>query len=179
VGKRQAGGSAPQFIDASARRCRRGCPNCARGSRCGYRAARRSSRRSQRRSALDVKLHQALGHELQHLAQHSISALFSASSVNAIVAVVIVEDSLDRLAGPTSTMSGTTMATPNGIAVAARQAASGYALRALPPRKTYITSWDINLVARQSFRGCAQIWGRRHQANPVCIQSATRVASFF
>ena len=36
------------------------------------------------------------------------------------------------------------MATPTGIAVAARQAASGYALRGLPRRKTYTTSWDIN-----------------------------------
>ena len=36
------------------------------------------------------------------------------------------------------------MATPTGIAAAARQAASGFALRALPPRKTYTTSWDIN-----------------------------------
>jgi len=36
------------------------------------------------------------------------------------------------------------MATPSGIAVATRQAASGYALRALPRRKTYTTSWDIN-----------------------------------
>ncbi|MBA3834084.1 MAG: hypothetical protein H0X34_19775 [Chthoniobacterales bacterium] len=41
------------------------------------------------------------------------------------------------------------MATPNGIAAAARQAASGYALRALPQRKTYTTSWDIN-PARQT-----------------------------
>jgi hypothetical protein len=32
----------------------------------------------------------------------------------------------------------------SGIAVATRQAASGYALRALPRRKTYTTSWDIN-----------------------------------
>jgi hypothetical protein len=39
------------------------------------------------------------------------------------------------------------MATPNGIAVAARLAASGYALRALPRRKTYTTSWDINPIA--------------------------------
>jgi hypothetical protein len=38
------------------------------------------------------------------------------------------------------------MATPTGIAVAARQAASGYALRALPRRKTYTTSWDINFT---------------------------------
>jgi len=37
--------------------------------------------------------------------------------------------------GRTSTISGTTMATPNGIAVAARQAASGYALRGLPRPK--------------------------------------------
>lgn len=37
------------------------------------------------------------------------------------------------------------MATPNGTAAAARQAASGYALRALPRRKTYTTSWDINV----------------------------------
>jgi len=36
------------------------------------------------------------------------------------------------------------MATPTGTTVAARQAASGYALRALPRRKTYTTSWDIN-----------------------------------
>jgi hypothetical protein len=36
------------------------------------------------------------------------------------------------------------MATPTGIAAAARQAASGYALRALPRQKTYTTSWDIN-----------------------------------
>jgi len=46
--------------------------------------------------------------------------------------------------GRTSTISGTTMATPTGIAVATRQAASGYALRALPRRRTYTTSWDIN-----------------------------------
>jgi hypothetical protein len=36
------------------------------------------------------------------------------------------------------------MATPTGIAAAARQAASGFALRALPRQKTYTTSWDIN-----------------------------------
>jgi len=36
------------------------------------------------------------------------------------------------------------MATPTGTAAAARQAASGYALRALPRPKTYTTSWDIN-----------------------------------
>jgi hypothetical protein len=35
------------------------------------------------------------------------------------------------------------MTTPIGIAVAARQAASGFALRALPRRMTYTTSWDI------------------------------------
>ena len=39
------------------------------------------------------------------------------------------------------------MATPTGIATAARQAASGFALRALPRRKTYTTSWDINAGA--------------------------------
>jgi hypothetical protein len=38
------------------------------------------------------------------------------------------------------------MATPTGIAVAARQAASGFALRALPRPKTYTTSWDINAL---------------------------------
>ena len=38
------------------------------------------------------------------------------------------------------------MATPTGIATAARQAASGFALRALPRRKTYTTSWDINQI---------------------------------
>jgi hypothetical protein len=42
------------------------------------------------------------------------------------------------------------MATPTGTAAAARQAASGYALRALPRRKTYTTSWDINI-----FEDCA------------------------
>ena len=36
------------------------------------------------------------------------------------------------------------MATPIGIAVASRQAASGYALRVSPRRRTYTTSWDIN-----------------------------------
>ena len=41
-----------------------------------------------------------------------------------------------------------TMATPSGIAAAARQAASGYALRALPRPKTYTTSWDINKQLR-------------------------------
>jgi hypothetical protein len=50
-----------------------------------------------------------------------------------------------------------TMATPNGVA-AARQAASGYTLRALPRsewHKTYTTSWDINrrrAHARNTFR---------------------------
>ena len=72
----------------------------------------------------------------------SMSAPFSASSVNAIVAVVIVDISLDRLVVRTSTISGTTMATPTGTAVAARQAALGYALRGLPRRKTYTTSWE-------------------------------------
>jgi hypothetical protein len=42
------------------------------------------------------------------------------------------------------------MATPSGIAVAARQAASGYALRALPRPKTYTTSWDINSADRNT-----------------------------
>jgi hypothetical protein len=36
------------------------------------------------------------------------------------------------------------MTTPTGIAAAMRQAASGYALRALPHQKTYTTSGDIN-----------------------------------
>jgi len=80
----------------------------------------------------------------------SMSAPFSASSVNAIVAVVIVESPSDRLVGRTSTLSGTTMATPTGIAAAVRQAASGYALRALPHLKTYTTSWDINPAGNDS-----------------------------
>jgi len=42
------------------------------------------------------------------------------------------------------------MATPIGIAVAMRQAASGYALRASPHRRTYTTSWDINKVLRRN-----------------------------
>ncbi|HSV70562.1 MAG TPA: hypothetical protein VLI72_10640, partial [Methylibium sp.] len=70
--------------------------------------------------------------------------------------VVIVEISLDRLVGRTSTISGTTMATPTGIAVAARQAASGYALRALPRRKTYTTSWDINHGFCNTYPKCEQ-----------------------
>jgi hypothetical protein len=37
---------------------------------------------------------------------------------------------------------------PTGIAVAARQAASGYALCALPQRRTHTNSWDINLADR-------------------------------
>jgi hypothetical protein len=45
---------------------------------------------------------------------------------------VIVESPSDRLVGRTSTLSGTTMATPDGTAAAARQAATGYALRAPP-----------------------------------------------
>jgi len=36
------------------------------------------------------------------------------------------------------------MATPIGIAAAVWQAASGYAVRALPRQRTYTTSWDIN-----------------------------------
>ena len=44
------------------------------------------------------------------------------------------------------------MATPIGIAVATRQAASGYALRVSPRRRTYTTSWDIN-GARVAFSG--------------------------
>ncbi len=61
----------------------------------------------------------------------SMSTPFSASSVNAIVALVIVisfEDQ-DCLARPSS-LSGATMATPFRGA-AARQAASDFALRAL------------------------------------------------
>src|SRR5450755_2104106 len=57
----------------------------------------------------------------------SMSAPFSASSVNAIVAVVIVDISLDRLVGRTSTISGTTMATPTGDR--RRRAASRFGLR--------------------------------------------------
>lgn len=44
------------------------------------------------------------------------------------------------------------MATP-GMTVAARQAASGFALRALPRRKTYTTSWDINRARPWGLRG--------------------------
>jgi len=44
------------------------------------------------------------------------------------------------------------MATPTGIAVAARQAASGYALRALPRWRTYTTSRDINQICPSSVR---------------------------
>jgi hypothetical protein len=50
------------------------------------------------------------------------------------------------------------MATPIGIAVATRQAASGYARRALPRRKTYTTSWDINF----KFASVIMEWMGRH-----------------
>jgi hypothetical protein len=94
-----------------------------------------------------------------------MSAPFSASSVNAIVAVVIVEISSGHwLVGRTSTISGTTMATPTGIAVAARQAASGYALRALPRRRTYTTSWDINPVYVATGGFDAASWAPRMSA---------------
>ena len=62
----------------------------------------------------------------------SMSAPYSASSAMAIVGVLIVDSAADRLVGRTSTRSGTTMASPAGTAAAARQAASGYALRTLP-----------------------------------------------
>ncbi len=45
------------------------------------------------------------------------------------------------------------MATPTGIAATARQAASGSALRVLPRRKTYTTSWDINSFMPAPGRG--------------------------
>jgi len=48
------------------------------------------------------------------------------------VAVVIVFSFGQGLVGRTSTLSGFTMATPEETADDARQAASGYALRALP-----------------------------------------------
>ena len=54
------------------------------------------------------------------------------------------------------------MATPAGTTVAARQAASGFALRALPRRKTYTTSWDITrtaLRARHAMVGVAGLPG--------------------
>ena len=63
--------------------------------------------------------------------------------------------------GRTSTISGTTMATPTGIAVATRQAASGYALRGLPQRKTYTTSWDINRAGVWVGMGNAYFMARR------------------
>ena len=79
----------------------------------------------------------------------SMSAPFSASSVNAIVAVVIVDHSSDyRLVGSHLNLIREPRWPPlPGSAVAARQAASGYALRALPRRRTYTTSWDINPFA--------------------------------
>jgi len=92
-----------------------------------------------------------------------MSAHFSVSSVNAIVAVVIVESPSDRLVGRTSTISGTTMATPTGIAAAVRQAASGYALRALPHKRTYTISWDIN-APTESVSGA----GRQAASRALC-----------
>jgi len=62
----------------------------------------------------------------------STSAPFSASSANAIVALVIVISFKDRFGGShLKPYPDLTMATPKRAA-AARKAASGYALRALP-----------------------------------------------
>ena len=81
------------------------------------------------------------------------------------------------------------MATPNGIAVATRQAASGYALRALPRRKTYTTSWDINLTLPRSPRRvhAMDIWlpAQTHQscqtkeAKPAPIEASVVVAPHY
>lgn len=60
----------------------------------------------------------------------SMSEPFSASSVSAIVAVVIVFP-LVRLLGRTSTLSGTHNGHPKTDGPTELQAASGYALRAL------------------------------------------------
>ena len=95
---------------------------------------------------------------------------FSASSASAIVALVIVESPWNRWVGRTSTFSGTTMATPAGIAVAARQAASGFALRALPRRKTYTTSWEyVRLVPH-----CARTAPRHSRPVQPLLQQAAR-----
>jgi len=58
--------------------------------------------------------------------------------------VVIVDISLDRLLGRTSTISGTTMATPRGDRRRRSASRFGFALRALPQRRTYTTSGGIN-----------------------------------
>src|SRR6185436_18184618 len=97
------------------------------------------------KASLDVELHQPLGHELHHLAQHVdvgslLGELGQCHSGGGHRGYLLGT----WLVGRTSTISGTTMATPTGIALATRQAASGYALRALPRRRTYTTSWDIN-----------------------------------
>jgi len=61
--------------------------------------------------------------------------------------VVIVDISLDRLLGRTSTISGTTMATPRGDRRRRSASRFGFALRALPQRRTYTTSGGINWFA--------------------------------
>ena len=92
---------------------------------------------------LDIELHKALGHELHHTARHvdvgSLLGEFGKCHSGGGHRGV----SFGGLVGRASTISGTTMATPMRVAVAARQAASGFALRALPRLKTYTTSWDI------------------------------------
>ena len=59
------------------------------------------------------------------------------------------------------------MATPTGIAAAARQAASGFALRALPRRKTYTTSWDINIDGIAVHGGEQALAAVRHPWEPA------------
>ena len=136
------------------------------------------------KAPLDVELHQPLGHELHHLAQHVDVGSFSANSVNAIVGVVIVEISLDRLVGRTSTISGTTMATPIGIAVA--HAASRFGLR--PTRLA--ASKDLHHFLGHQQREPRQIIARaplvRDEGNvrqpalpahPICRRSASSQGS--
>lgn len=75
------------------------------------------------------------------------------------------------------------MATPPGTAAAARQAASGYALRALPRQKTYTTSWDINFFRRSTrWRACrtgstGTDLLRRRCAPRACIWRCSRSVS--
>lgn len=96
---------------------------------------------------VDLEFHLGLGHELHRLAQYIDVGCLLGEFGQCLGGLVVVEISLDSLMGRTSTISGTTMATPTGTAAAARQTPPGFAPRALSRRKTCSTPWDSNRFA--------------------------------